>query len=139
MTSAAFPLQDAVYQALKADAALIALIGNPSGDVRLYQDVPADPVFPYVTIGEDQANDDSVEHLDAEEIFFDLHVWSRESSWAEAKQIAAALRSILHNADLTLDYGRCVQIQHRITRSFTDADNETRHGVVTFRALTEDS
>lgn len=131
-------LQGAVFQALAADAALQAFIGNPA---RIYQQVPDNAVMPYVTIGESQTNDDSVEHLDAAEIFFTLHVWSDSEAkdFVECKRICSALRRSLHNADLTLAENRCVLIEHRRTDVLIDPDNITRHGVVTFRALTEES
>lgn len=128
-------LQASVKAALEASAGLQALAG--SAPMRIYQDVEADPVFPYITLGDDQENDDSVEHLDASEIFLDIHVWSRGPGYAECKRIAAEIRAALHDAELVLDENRCVLIEHRITRTFRDADGKTLHGVVTFRALTE--
>lgn len=131
-------LQGAMVAVLAADGPLQALIGNPA---RLYQQVPPNPTKPYVTIGDADENDDSVDNLDAAEIFPDVHVWSDSPAkdYVECKRICSAIRRALHNADLTLTENRCVQIQHRITRVFVDADNITRHGVVTFRALTEEN
>ena len=131
-------LQGAIVAVLAADSALQALIGNP---VRLYQQVPPNPTFPYVTLGASQEGDDSDEFLDAAENFSDWHVWSRSPAkdYVECKRICSALRRAIHNAVLTLSENRCVLIEHRITRTFVDADNITRHGVVTFRALTEEN
>jgi hypothetical protein len=132
----AFDLQKAMYDALLADSGVQSLLN--SGGLHIYQTVPDSPVYPYATIGDDQEGDDSVEGLDASEIFADLHVWSRSNTWQEGKSIASALKRALHNANLTLANSRCVLIEHRITRNFMDADNITRHGVVTLRALTEE-
>lgn len=131
-------LQAAVVATLAADSAIRDLIGHP---VRLYQQVKPMPTLPYVTIGGANVNDDSVERLDAAEIFFDLHVWSDSvtKDYVECKRICSALRRSLHNADLILAESRCVLIEHRNTTVFVDADNITRHGVVTFRALTEEN
>lgn len=131
-------LQAAIVEVLAADSELQSLIGNP---VRLYSQVKANPNPPYVTIGQATEDDDSVENLDAAEIFPDLHVWSDSPAkdYVECHRICSAIRRALHNADLTLSENRCVQIQHRITRVFVDADNITRHGVVTFHAFTEEN
>lgn len=131
-------LQGAVDTILSGDGVVQSLIGNP---VRLYQQVKSNPTFPYGTMGESQVNDDSVENLDAAEIFFDVHAWSRSDAkdFVECKRICSAYRRALHNANITLTENRCVLIEHRITRVFVDADNITRHGVVTFRALTEEN
>ena len=129
-------LQGAIVAKLKADTGLQALIGSP---VRLYQDVPAPAAltFPYVTIGEGQNVPDQVQCIDGSEIFLDLHVWSRATGFAECKRIAAIIESALNDAVLTLDDHRCVEIERDGARYLRDQDLVTKHGVVTFRALTE--
>lgn len=132
--SASLELQGAVAGLLKASAGLQALIGNP---VRLYQDVQADPAFPYITIGETQDLPDLAECVDGWEIYLTLHIWSRAGGYAEAKQIGAALDDALHNASPALTNNRCLLIERHSTHYLTDPDNVTRHGVVIFRALVE--
>jgi len=131
-------LRAAMVDVLKANSELQALIGNP---VRLYSQVKPNPTKPYVTLIGSQQVDDSVEKLDAAEIFINVDVWSDSPAKddVECNTICSAIRRALHNADLTLTENRCVQIQERITRVFVDADNITRHGVVTFRAETEEN
>lgn len=130
-------LQGAIVAELKADTTLRTLIGNP---VRLHQVVPKEPTFPYVTIGESQNVPDLAGCINGSEIFVTLHVFSRtepDQGYAEAKRIIAALDNVLHDADLTLAENRCVLIERDGSRVFTDADNSTRHGVVSYRALVE--
>lgn len=125
-------LQKAIVAVLSADADMILMIGD-----RLYEEVPEEPGFPYVTIGDTQDLDDSVQDQDASEMFVDVHVWSTATGYEECKRIAARVRRLIHDSDLSLDEDRCVLINHRITRTFTDVDPTTKHSVVTFRALTE--
>lgn len=129
-------LQGAIVAKLKADTGLQALLGNP---MRLYQDVPAPAalVFPYVTIGEGQNVPDQVQCIDGSEIFVDVHVWSRSPGFAECKRIAAIIESALNDAILLLTDNRCIEIERDGARYLRDQDLETKHGVVTFRALTE--
>mgnify|MGYP000514802585 CR=1 FL=1 len=54
MTNAQWELQKAVYQLLRADAALMAEIGDPP---RIFDDPPPDAPFPYLTLGEARASD----------------------------------------------------------------------------------
>lgn len=129
-------LQKAAVAALSASTALRALIGNP---VRLYQDVPDGPTFPYVTIGESQTLPDRAECIEGFEIFLTLDIWTRQNGidFSPNKKIGAAIYSALHNADLTLTDFRCLEMLHDTTRYFVDADNRTVHGVTTFVAKVE--
>ncbi len=127
-------LQTAIVARLKADTALQALIGNP---IRLHQDVPDVPTFPYVTIGDGQNVPDQVQFMDSSEVFVDLHVWSRAAGFAEAKRIAATIEASLNDADLSLTSNRCVEIERAGNRSLRDPDGVTKHVVVTLQAWTE--
>ncbi|HEY4309485.1 MAG TPA: DUF3168 domain-containing protein [Pirellulales bacterium] len=130
-----YELQVAAVTALLADAALTALIGT-----RLYQNVPANPAFPYVTIGESQNVPDDAECIDGSEIFLTLHVWTRQNGidFGPNKKIVAALDAVLNNAVLTLAGGyRCVEIKRDGARFFVDPDNVTVHGVASYRAMVD--
>ncbi|WP_454914985.1 DUF3168 domain-containing protein [Xanthobacter sediminis] len=127
------PLQVALHDALRADAAVAALVGG-----RIYDAVPADAVFPYVAIGEAQTVDDGAACLDAAECFVTLHVWSRVKGAVEARRITSAVAAALDDAafDLSPDHV-LVEIASTGARTFLDPDGLTTHGVVTIRALTE--
>lgn len=132
-------LQNAVAELLRASADLKALCGNP---VRLYQDVPANPKFPYITIGDSQDVPDLAGaddcFLDGSEIFFDLHVWARPPTGgtAQEKQIGAAIRAALP-AEVSLTENRNLLLERRNEHHMTEPDTVTLHGVYTFRALVE--
>lgn len=128
-------LQIAIIAILKADADLKTLAGNP---VRIYQDVPDVPKFPYITIGDDQNVPDLAQFLDGSEIFLDIHIWARSPGMTVCKQIGATIKAALPDA-LTLSQSRNLLVERRNERYFTDADTITSHGVLTLRALTEPS
>lgn len=134
MTSAPLELQAAITAALKASAPLQALIGST---IRLYQDVPANPTFPYATIGDAQQLNDQAECIDGSEIFLDVHAFSRASGDQEIKRIAAAVSDAIDGASLSLNNHRCVLIERDFIVFRKDADNTTRHAILTFKALTE--
>jgi hypothetical protein len=128
-------LQRAIVTKLKASADLQALIANP---IRLFQDVPPSPTFPYVTLGPSQRLPDLAECIDGAEIFADLHVFTRAAGYELCKRIGATLIDELHDATLTLLGGhRCLLIELSDERYFIESDNLTKHGVITFRALVE--
>ena len=127
-------LQRAIVTRLKASTDLQALIANP---IRLFQDVPPGPTFPYVTLGPSQRLPDLAECIDGAEIFVDLHVFSRGAGYEQSKRIGATLIDELHDATLSLGEHRCLLIELSDERYFVESDNLTKHGVITFRALVE--
>lgn len=127
-------LQRAIVTKLKADTDLQALIANP---IRLFQDVPPGPTFPYVTIGPSQRLPDEAECIPGSIVFMDLNVYSRGAGYEQAKRIGAVLMDALHDADLTLAEHWCRQIKFDNELYFVEPDNLTKHGVLTFRALVE--
>lgn len=127
-------LQRGMVTKLKTSTDLKALIADP---IRLFQDVPPGPTFPYVAIGQTQRLPDLAECLDGAEIFADLHIFSRGKGYEEVKRIGATLIDELHYATLSLSEHRCVLIELANERYFVDQDNTTKHGVVTFRALVD--
>lgn len=133
MAETILPLQAAVRAAIVGDTSLGALIAD-----RAYDRVPARPVFPYVTIGGLQATEDGADCVDGEEVFLDVHVWSRAKDSVEAKRIAAELKRLFHGSELDLGDGAALtDLEWRGTRFLNDPDGQTEHGVVSFVGLTE--
>jgi hypothetical protein len=134
VTDPGLALQGAIVAALGADAAVSNLVG-----ARLYDLAPDDVAFPFVALGEIQVVDDGTACFeDAAEIYVTVHVWSRAVGRPEAHRIAGAVRNALHLTDLDLGADLdLVEIRHRDTRVFTDADGRTAHGVMTFRAMVD--
>lgn len=135
MSEPSLALQGAIVAALKAWPAVGALIG-----ARVYDRVPPQPTFPYVSLGSDQVIPDHAECLEGSvEITATLDVWSRSVGKVEAKQIAGAIVSLLNfNGTLVLTGYRLVSIEHESSRHLDDPDGLTSHSVVTFRALIDE-
>ena len=133
MASAGWALQKAVHAALTADAALLGLLGGP----RVYDDVPQQSAYPYVALGGSTERDWSTATEDGAEHVLTLHVWSRKAGRKEAREIMEALRVVLHDAPLVVDGLRLVNLRHEFSEARRDADGETYHGIVRYRAVTE--
>ena len=73
MPSSSWALQKAIHAQLIADAGLTALLGGP----RIYDDVPRQPAFPYVTYGGCTVRDWSTGTDDGDEHTVTMHVWCR--------------------------------------------------------------
>jgi hypothetical protein len=130
--SAERALLAAIREAMLDNAPLQTLVSD-----RIYDDPPADVVFPYLTLGRienrpaDTASRDALEHA------VTLHAWSRHGGRAETLDIIAALRSALHNASLTLDGHKLVLLLATFADVFRSGDGRTTHGVLRLRAITE--
>lgn len=133
MPSASWSLQQAIYTTVTNDAALNALIGPP----RLYDHVPQNTAYPYLTLGQSTVRDWSTGTEVGDEHSLTLHVWSRASGRKEANDIMAALKDALHDRALTLSGYRLVNMRHELSEARREPDGDTYHGLIRFRAVTE--
>lgn len=126
--TAAWALQQAMFAALSADAALAALLGR-----RLYDAVPPNAAFPYLVLGEGQesAEDDSTQRH-----ALTLHIWSRAAGLRESKTIAAAVTACLAGpvavSGFLLISLRCLAADYA-----RQSDGKTLRATLRFTALTE--
>lgn len=133
MSSDFFAVQEALFNALSADAPLQALLGSP---MRLYDHVPPDAVFPFVTLGEMQAEPfDTFDH-DGMAQLVTLHVWSRQRGRKESKAIMDALYQRLHHGALTISGRQLVLCRFLEAEALLEDDGLTYHGVARYQVLT---
>jgi len=123
-------LQQAVYGALTGDSALMALVRG------VYDHVPQGSAFPYVVIGEGTARAWGAAGLDGIEATLAIHVWSRERGLREIKTVSAEIHRIPHDASLALAGHTLVSLRFAFAESALEPDGATRHGVISFRAVT---
>jgi hypothetical protein len=133
MTNPGWALQKAAYAALVGNPALTSLLGG----ARIYDDVPQDAAFPYVVLDQMRLNDWSTCTERGAEHILMLHLWSRYDGKSEVHAIADAIRTVLDDAELTLDDNRLVNLAHQYSDLQRDPDGETWHAVMRFRAVTE--
>jgi hypothetical protein len=134
VSKAGWPLQKAIFAALSGDAALRALVGDPP---RIYDDPPGMSELPYVQIGEGTEADWSTATDVGAEHQLTIHVWSRAGGRMEARAILSAVYDTLHDAALTLEANRLVNLRFALSQVWREADGETYHGIARFRAVTE--
>lgn len=131
--TAEWELQKAIYSELAANAGVKALIGDPA---RLYDQVPSSPTYPYVTLGEAIAVDESTFGKLGQEHMVDVDTWSRYRGAKEAKEIMSAISAALHEATLTLSGFDHAGIMLDFSQLLRDPDGITRHGAQRFRSIT---
>lgn len=126
---ASYELQRAMYAALKNDSGVAALVGG-----RIYDRVPADVAFPYVSFGPEQEIPQANDCFSASELVLQLDVWSRDPGRAQAKIVARAVVDALTIDVLGLDENGLTYFEFGGRRILTDPDGLTTHAVLTFRA-----
>jgi len=131
--SASWQLQQGVYGALSANAALTTLLGGS----RVYDDVPHAAPYPFVTMGQTSSSDYGTSTEDGEEHIVTLHVWSAFGGRGEAQQIMGAIRDALHNATLALTGHTLVNFRQQFADVRREGDGITIHGLVRYRAVTQ--
>ena len=132
--SAETALLKAMREALIEQHAVQVVLGDPA---RVYDDPPADAIFPYVTIGRMESRPADASGGEASEHVVTLHAWSRYGGRAEALEVIAALRTALHNAPLAIEGLRLVLLLATFADVFRSGDGRTTHGVLRLRAITE--
>jgi hypothetical protein len=133
MSNAAAALRAAIYDALAADGALVALLGES----RIYDEPPKTAVFPYVTLGEARVAPVAGGDETTEEHQLTLHVWSRQGGHREAHVVTGAVMQALDDAALTLADHRLVNLRFTLADVRREADGRTYHALLRFRAVTE--
>lgn len=128
-----FAVQDALYEALRADAGVQALLGDPA---RLYDHVPPDAAFPFVTLGDMQAETFDTSDHDGIMQRVTLHVWSRQRGRQECKVILEALHDRLHHRTLSITGRQHVLTRFMAAETLLDDDGLTYHALAQYRVIT---
>jgi hypothetical protein len=130
--SSAAELQKAIFEALSANAALAALVGE-----RILDHAPANVSFPYITFGRSTVYDWSTGTEAGSEQLFTLHVWSKAKGKREVLAMIELARATLHDQPLELETHRLVNIRVEFSEARFDEDQSVHHGVLRLRAVTE--
>lgn len=132
MTNAVNALLAALQQAVKADAALMALLG-PQG----ISDRTVRPQrFPAVIVGLVEARDFSTGEAEGAEILLTLEGWSAVSR-REAEALVAEVRRVASGLPETMDGLRLVNFRHRRTVSRREVKAGLFVAEASFRAVVE--
>lgn len=122
-------LQDIIVRALKGAATGVG--------VRVYDEVPEDAVFPYITIGNTQVVGEGVEGLRGAEVYQTIDIWSRSTGKGELKTLGGHVIAALDDADLSRGplSVNCCELED--VNYQNDPDGKTTHAVLTFHILTD--
>lgn len=127
--SAQLAIQEAVYDLLTNDALLTLKVSG------VFDSHPEPQRFPYITIGDGYSNDFLAFERMGEEVFFNVHIWSRYKGFKESHEIAADVNRLL--AQQHVDVGSFGEVPCFFDASETlrDVDGITRHVILRYRFL----
>lgn len=134
----AWPLQEAVFQLLSSDSALMALVGGIY-DAAPQQVSDAAPDGLYVTIGDEIAEDWStasdigVLHT----VLISVHAPRR--GFADAKQVAGQISDLMLGSDMTPSRGQIIQTRFIDARTARAENDALRRIDLRFRVTLEDT
>lgn len=127
-------LQQALFQRLKSDAPLSALLAGAG----LLEQATDNVAFPYVTCGLtsafdwDTGADSNADHL------VTLHVWSKAHGEAETLAIMDRIKARLADAVLVIGPRGQTRLSLEFAEARYDEDLAVHHGLLRFRAITRE-
>jgi hypothetical protein len=141
LEDAAWELQRAMVAAALADAGLQTLMGNP---VPAFDQVPERQPMPYLQYDEPGTAEWDVTPTETDGGFghehtIMIHVWSGYEGKKEINLIMRRLELIYRDFAASLTGHRLVNIRYQFSDRLRDPDNQAWHGVIQFRAVTEEN
>ena len=132
-TSPALALQTGLRTALLADSGLVTALGGE----QVFDDVPRDVPFPYITIGDIDTRDWSTQTSRGHEHTVTLHLWSRYRGRKQVQELIGEVDRILDGASPPLTGYRVVNLSTVFWTAQREPDGEVYRGTMRLRAVTE--
>ncbi len=127
-------LAKAIHSVLSNNIAVQSVFGqNP----RLYDHVPEDPIFPYLTYGPLRSADIGGDDTPMTAHNMTLHLWSRYCGRAEIMNMLQAVTGAIENGNWQLSAGHLVSTNVIFTDQFRAPDGHTMHGIIRLNATTQ--
>lgn len=128
-------LQQALFQRLRSDASLAALLGGAG----LLERATDSAAFPHVTCGLTSAFDwDTGVQSDADQLVT-FHIWSKAHDDAETRAIMDSIKARLANAVLVIGSQGRTSLVLEFAEARHDEDLLVHHGLLRFRAITQEN
>lgn len=134
--SAEAALQRAFLAALRADADVQAVLGDPA---RIFDDESPAPVFPYARLERHEVAERSATGAAGQAHTLSFGIRCRDGGRAAAKDAVGALRAAAEAADLALAGQRVVLIQPVYSDVVRTPDLREFRGLLRIRIITEEA
>lgn len=126
-------IQKAIFKALNDDAELNNKITG------VFDFVPQQQGFPYVTIGADSFSDFGSHTFDGLDGFVIIDSWTQgERGRKVVKEIQAEVYRILHDNNLIVTGFCVIKIRREFVETVLDPDGQTHHGIERYSLILTD-
>lgn len=125
--SAQLAIQEAVFTLLESDSGLSSKISG------VFDAHPEIKKFPYITIGDGYSNPMTTFDRMGEEVFFNVHVWSRYKGFKESQDISSDVQRLLAQKDISVTNYGVVGCFFDSSETLRDIDGITRHVILRYR------
>jgi hypothetical protein len=128
-------LQQKIYELLAADTG-----SSPAGvstlvTARIFDFVPDNSAFPFVTIGEMRPGEWGSHTGDGIDGTVVLHVFSQSAGRKEVMTVMNRIYQVLHNIDLQITGFPTICFREESSEVILDPDGKTHHGVLQYRCI----
>ena len=130
-THISWVLQKAITERLLQEETL-----NDKVHFRIYDVAPPSPFFPYIILGQDSIRSWNTKTFKGNEVQFTLHVFSRDTSRKEIKDIIQRILNTFENRPLYLEDNYVVHLMPELVQTFVENDRVTCHGIIKLHAIT---
>jgi hypothetical protein len=134
--SAQVEITKAIIGALRADAALVALLADYTGTGGVFSHVPQDfDAYPYVVLYDidlDNADNGAGNRFDG---VINIHSWSDNRDITEIGNVMKAVYDVLHHDEFSMTGYTLVEINQQNQIILRDPDGITLHGVQRFAIM----
>lgn len=127
MSYAPHEFQLSLYGKLTADSTLMALITG------VYDYVPQNQAFPFITIGDVAWNDRSSHTTDGYTGDFTIHVWTEAHGRKTNYAIQKRIDELINTGTITISGWNNLSMRRTLTNTLVEADTLTVHGVCRYR------
>jgi len=106
---------------------------------QVFDNVPQDSAFPYLVIGDDTSVEWDADDFIGSDSTVTIHAWSQYRGRKEVKEMLRVVYNALHRAEFAIEGGALIECSAEFQQTFVESDGLTRHGVIRFRVLVEDT
>lgn len=128
--SALMDIQRAIYDLLTGDEVIMSLVSG------VYDEVPEDAEFPYVTLGDAMESPRNSHDSIGRETVVTLHVWSKQAGFTEANTVLGELVALLDHRPLDVENHFHISTRFEFSQALRDPDPLVRHIPARFRIVT---
>ena len=128
-----YSVQKAIYERLTGDSQLMSIVSG------IFDNVPQDQQFPFITIGNTSSSEIANLGGDGTEQRININIWSREAGHKQVGDIMDIVYKLLHNSTLFISGKNIVAIRFISNAIQLEDDGWTYHGSMNLLVIVMDS